>query len=266
MNFSKVKLVAVDMDGTLLNSKNEVSNRFFNLFTELKKKKIHFVVASGRQYQSIIDKLDIIKNDISIIAENGGIVHQVNREPFLVNLSGENILESIQLLRKLNNPYIVLCGENSAYIETQDARFIKILSQYFPQYKIVKDLSKVTRDKILKISAYHFECSETSILPSVKQLENKMQITISAKHWLDISHANANKGYALNMLQTELEITKEETMAFGDYNNDLKMLEQAHYSYAMENAHPNIKKAATFQTKSNNEEGVEIILERLINC
>ena len=90
MNFSKVKLVAVDMDGTLLNSKHEVSNRFFNIYNELKKKKIHFVVASGRQYQSIIDKLDIIKNEITIIAENGGVIRQLNKEPIFVDLSPEN--------------------------------------------------------------------------------------------------------------------------------------------------------------------------------
>jgi Cof subfamily protein (haloacid dehalogenase superfamily) len=265
MNFSKVKLIAVDMDGTLLNSKHEVSNRFFNIYNELKKKKIHFVVASGRQYQSIIDKLDIIKNEITIIAENGGVIRQLNKEPIFIDLSPENILESIQLLRKLDNTYIVLCGENSAYIETTDTRFSKILGQYFPKYEIVKDLAKVSGDKILKISAYHFECSETYILPSIIHLENKMQITVSGKHWLDISHVNANKGYAINIIQTKLEITKEETMAFGDYNNDLKMLELAHYSYAMENAHPYVKKVARFQTKSNNEEGVELILEQLLN-
>ena len=55
-------------------------------------------------------------------------------------------------------------------------------------------------------------------------------------------------------------------MVFGDYNNDLEMLELAYFSYAMENAHPNVKKAARFQTNSNNEEGVEMILEQLLSA
>ena len=65
---------------------------------ELKNKNIHFIVASGRQYQSITDKLYIIKNKITIIAENGGLIHQVDEEPILINLSPEDVIKSIQLL------------------------------------------------------------------------------------------------------------------------------------------------------------------------
>ena len=55
-------------------------------------------------------------------------------------------------------------------------------------------------------------------------------------------------------------------MVFGDYNNDIEMLELAHFSYAMQNAHPNIIKAANYSTKTNNENGVEYILEKLIEA
>lgn len=65
-------------------------------------------------------------------------------------------------------------------------------------------------------------------------------------------------------MQQLLGITKEETLVLGDYNNDLEMMEQAHFSYAMENAHPNVTKAARYSTKSNTEEGVEEVLEELI--
>ena len=79
MNLSKVKLVVSDMDGTLLNSKGEVSPLFFDLFKQLKEKNIIFCAASGRQYNSIVSKLDAIKNDIYIIAENGGIAKKKRR-------------------------------------------------------------------------------------------------------------------------------------------------------------------------------------------
>jgi phosphomannomutase len=72
-DFTKVKLVVSDMDGTLLNSQGQVSSQFFNLFKELKKRNITFCAASGRQHNSIIDKLSTIKDDIYIIAENGGV-------------------------------------------------------------------------------------------------------------------------------------------------------------------------------------------------
>jgi Cof subfamily protein (haloacid dehalogenase superfamily) len=265
MDFSKVKLVVTDMDGTLLNPESEVSNRFFIQFEELKKRNIHFVVASGRQYQSILEKLHYIKNDISIIAENGGIMKHNNVEQVLLQLSPKNIKKALKILRQIKEVYIVLCGRKSAYIETSNPEFISTFSRYYSEYSIVEDLTKVTDDEFIKIAVYHYDCSETNIFPHINALKTEMQVIVSGQNWIDISHVDANKGYALKILQKNLGITKEETMAFGDYNNDLQMLELAHFSYAMENAHSQVKKIARFKTKSNSEEGVEIILEQLIS-
>uniref|UniRef100_UPI0040471955 HAD family hydrolase n=1 Tax=Mariniflexile sp. TaxID=1979402 RepID=UPI0040471955 len=265
MDFSKVKLVVTDMDGTLLNPKSEVSNRFLAQFNELKKRNIHFAAASGRQYQSILEKLNLIKNDISIIAENGGIMKHDHKEHVLLKLSHENITKAIETLRQIKEVYIVLCGKKSAYIETTDVQFISRFRNYYSEYAVVDDLTKVTDDDFLKIAVFHFDSSEKHIYPHINGLKNDMQVIVSGQNWLDISHAEANKGYALKILQKALGVTKEETMAFGDYNNDLQMLELAHFSYAMENAHSEVKKIARFKTKSNSEEGVETILEQLIN-
>ena len=265
MDFSNVKLVVTDMDGTLLNSKSNVSTEFFSLFDQLKAKNIHFIAASGRQYHSIVDRLESIKNDITIIAENGGIAKQGSKELFSIHLEQNETIEPIELLRKLRHTHIVLCGKKAAYIETTDQKFIDMFCNYYSEYKIVEDLTKVTNDEFLKIAAYHFDCSETNIYPAVKHLENDFQVIVSGQNWLDISNLKANKGYALNILQQKLDISKEETMAFGDYNNDLQMLALAEFSFAMENAHPNVKKVAKFETKSNDEQGVEYILKQLIN-
>ena len=70
MELSAVKMVVTDMDGTLLNSKSEVSDRFFELFEELQEHQVNFVAASGRQYSSIFDKLERIQDRIAIVAEN----------------------------------------------------------------------------------------------------------------------------------------------------------------------------------------------------
>jgi hypothetical protein len=265
MDFSKVKLVVTDMDGTLLNSKSEVSDRFFTVYKELKRHNIQFIAASGRQYYSIVDRFETIKDEITIVAENGAFAMHGNEELFTTELPFEHISNSINILRKLNNVYIVLCGKNAAYIETKDESFIEMFKNYYSEYRIVDDLSKVTNDTFFKIAAYHFDCSEMHIYPAVKHLENEMQVIVSGEHWLDISHSNANKGFAIDLLQQKLNISKEETMVFGDYNNDLKMLALADFSYAMENAHPNVKSISKFHTKSNNEFGVELVLEQLIN-
>ena len=266
MDFSKVKLVVTDMDGTLLNSKSEVSSQFSEIYNQLKKHNIKFIAASGRQYFSIVDRFDkIIQNEITIIAENGAFAMHGDNELFTSELPFGYIKKCINTLRALDNVYIVLCGKNAAYIETRDEKFINMFKNYYSEYRLVDDLIEITNDTFFKIAAYHFDCSETHIYPAVKHLENELQVIVSGEHWLDISHSNANKGYALNILQNDLNISKEETMVFGDYNNDLKMIELADFSYAMENAHPNVKKAAKYLTKSNDEKGVEFILEQLIH-
>ncbi len=266
MNLSKVKLVVTDMDGTLLNSKGKVSDNFFKLYNQLQKQGVQFAAASGRQFQSISDKLHTIKNDISIIAENGGLAKYKNQHLVLNSLDIEKTMQLIPDLRKIKGTYIVLCGKKGAYIETQDHNFIKMFQEYYPKYFFLNDLLKVMTDEFFKIALYHYNNSEKYIYPSVQHLENEFQIKVSGEHWVDISHPNANKGYALKLLQDKLGITREETMVFGDYNNDLEMLELADFSYAMENAHPNVKKTARFQTKSNNNEGVELILEKLLTA
>ena len=266
MDLSQIKLVVMDMDGTLLNSKSEVSDQFFDLYQKLTKHKIHFVAASGRQYHSIIDKLATIKDDITIIAENGAFVAQKDKELAKINLPLERVLELIPVLRNIDDIYFTLCGKKSAYIETYDENFITILKEYYSEYKFVNDLTKIKDDDFFKIAIYHFESSEKYIYPAVKHFEKIMQVKVSGEHWVDISQPNANKGYALKLVQDRLGIGVDETMVFGDYNNDLEMLRLAHFSYAMENAHPNVKKEARYKTKSNDEAGVEIILENLLKA
>lgn len=261
-----VKLVVTDMDGTLLNSEGKVSNDFFELFDELKEHKVHFVAASGRPYHSIKTKLKSIEDDIFFVAENGAIALNGEEELFTVNLSKERVNELIPLIRTLDDVYIVLCGKKSAYIETNEMSFVSMFNEYYAIYEIVEDLTKVVEDEFFKIAIYHFECSEKFIYPSVKHLEKELQVKVSGENWVDIAHPEANKGNALRFIQNMLGLSKEETMVFGDYNNDLEMLDEAHFSYAMENAHISVKNKARFLTKNNDERGVEFVLEKLVEA
>lgn len=252
------------MDGTLLNSKSEVSSQFFELFNRLREQDIEFVAASGRQYNSIQEKLFSIYKDITIVAENGGYIKQDTQEIDSVHLNPQAVLDLMPVLREAEGVYTVLCGKKSAYIESKDEKFVRVLQEYYKKFEWVEDLTKVNSDVFFKVAAYHFESSEGCIYPHVRQFENDLQIKISGSNWVDISELKVNKGRAIRLLQKKFDITQAETMVFGDFNNDLEMIEQAYFSYAMENAHPNVKKAARFKTKSNNEAGVEIILQELI--
>ena len=265
MDLTAVKLVVTDMDGTLLNSNSEVSERFFDLFEELDAQKIRFVAASGRQYSSIFDKLERIHDRISIVAENGGYIKQGDLELDSVVLDPRLVQGMLPGLRRIDGSYTVFCGKKSAYIETSEARFTKILREYYTHFDIVDDLSKVDYDDLFKVSVYHFEGSESHAYPHVKHLDSEvLQVKVSGQHWIDISDPKANKGNALKLLQKRYGVLPEETLVFGDFNNDLEMLQEAYFSFAMENAHPNVKEIARFATKSNDEQGVEEILEQLL--
>lgn len=263
MDLSKVKMVVTDMDGTLLNSHHEVSARFFELFDELKKRGILFVAASGRQYNSILDKLSTIKNDIIVVAENGGYVvrNDVELLSTLLPKSQQHVI--LKTLSEVKNINAVLCGKNCAYLTGHSSQFADLLRQYYSAFTIVGSLNEVNAE-ILKIAIYHFESSEVYIYPAVKHLEGDLKVKVSGQNWVDISSPNANKGFALEKLQTMYGITPEETMVFGDYNNDLEMLALADFSFAMENAHPNVLEAANYTTTSNDDFGVERVLERLL--
>ena len=84
-------------------------------------------------------------------------------------------------------------------------------------------------------------------------------------HWLDISNNQSNKGNALQFLQKELNISKNETIVIGDYLNDLELFEHASVGFAVKNAHPKIKEIAQYETESNDNLGVERVLKAVLD-
>jgi Cof subfamily protein (haloacid dehalogenase superfamily) len=265
IDFSKVKLVVSDMDGTLLNSKGEVSSQFFKIFKELQKHKIHFCAASGRQHNSIVFKLDAIKNEIYVIAENGGIAKKGD-EVLLSNfLTPEKVQKLIPILREIKGANMVLCCDDAAYIESKDEHFINLFQEYYHSFKVVDNLVDIAKKiPVFKIAVYHFDSSEEFIYPVIKYLKEEVLLKVSGIHWLDISDEKANKGKALREVQRLLNVNKAATMVFGDYHNDIEMMQEADFSFAMKNAHKDIIELANYATESNDNFGVERVLEKLI--
>lgn len=252
------------MDGTLLNSNHEVSSRFFELFKKMKQRGIHFVAASGRQYSSMISKLDSIKDDMIFISENGAYIKRQEEVLLTTPIKTENIHDILKLIKGVENAHPVLCSKNNAYVSGSSSKFINLLKEYYSEFEIVENQLNVT-DEVLKVAIYHFDSSEQFIYPAVKHLEDVLKVKVSGANWVDVSHQNAHKGFALEKVMKEYDIASNEILVFGDYNNDLEMLLLSDYSFAMANAHPNVKKVAKFETSTNNDFGVEVILEKLFD-
>jgi Cof subfamily protein (haloacid dehalogenase superfamily) len=265
MNLKNIKLVVSDMDGTLLNSKGKVSDRFFQIFKQLQKQNITFCAASGRQHNSIVEKLHSIKDNIFVVAENGGIATKGKKIFLEKALAAKKIKEVIPIVRTIKDANLVLCGKNGAYIESNDEKFTTLFQEYYNKYFKVDDLTNaLEKTTFFKMAIYHPISSEKFLYPKLKHLEKDFLLKISSPNWLDISSKGTNKGNALQIVQEQLNISKEETLVFGDYHNDIEMMQQSGVSVAMQNGHQDIKDLATITTESNDNYGVELVLEKLL--
>ncbi|MCQ8211382.1 Cof-type HAD-IIB family hydrolase [Cetobacterium somerae] len=258
-----IKLVVTDMDGTFLNDKKEFSEEFWEIHSKMEEKNIKFVVASGRQYQNLRKNFEKIMDKIVFIAENGSYVVEKEKEIYSRILSEDIIKKYVEIGRKIPTTNIVLCGKKSAYIESNNKEFINEVEKYYEEKKIVTDLLEVKDDEIIKVTYCDLSGTEKNVYPYIKN-EKDTQIVVSGEIWLDISHLESNKGIALEALQKKLNIKYEETMIFGDYLNDYEMLKKGKYSFAMENAHEEVKRISNFIAKSNNENGVIEELKKII--
>lgn len=249
-----IKLIATDMDGTLLNSKGVLPEDFFEVFTALQSKNILFAAASGRQYFTLLENFKPICDEMLFIAENGTYI-VYKGEPLAVHALDKEVAHKlIQYGRRLGVE-IVLATSEGAYLESSKKQFVSEVAKYYVQYEIVEDLLKVDAE-ILKVTICDFRGAETYSYPAYKVFEDEVQVCLAGDIWLDVMTRGINKGRAIRDIQEKLDIGYEETMVFGDYLNDLEMLQNAYYSYAMENAHPTLKKVARFKAKSNDENGV----------
>lgn len=251
------------MDGTLLNSNHEVSTLFFELFEKLHAKGIHFVAASGRQYHSMVEKLQPIKERVLFVAENGALIKKNDKTLMTTPLAKSYLNEILSRSSMVKNAHPVLCTAENAFVLGTSPEFIGMLKEYYSQVEVLESFDTVYED-ILKVAIYHFDSSETYIYPEFKDLEDHLKIKVSGANWLDVSAQNAHKGHALKKVMKKHNIKPNELLVFGDYNNDIEMLELADFSFAMANAHPNVKKVAKYETSSHNDFGVERVLEKIL--
>ncbi|MDR3260194.1 MAG: Cof-type HAD-IIB family hydrolase [Fusobacteriaceae bacterium] len=256
-----IKLIVSDMDGTLLDEFGNIPEEFWEVAEELKKENIIFAVASGRQYYTLLKQFEKIKDDIIFIAENGTYVMYHDKELFLNPLPSDDAKFVLKKIEDIKNTQVVFCGKKSAYIKKGDLLFEKEVRKYYIKLETVNNLSEV-KDDICKIALCNFEGSEKFIYPYVKHLENRYKVVVSGDIWLDIEKLDANKGSALSIIQKKLGISYNESMAFGDYLNDIELMPLCKYSFAMENAHEDLKKICKFRAKSNMDNGVIEIIKK----
>ena len=255
-----IRLIVADMDGTLLDGHGEVHEHFWPLASELHRQGILFCPASGRQYFTLREQFADIADDVVFIAENGSYVVRRGREVSSDSLDAADAHALIGTMRRSIagglDAGLVLCGKQSAYVERSDPAFLSHVVPYLAALTVVDDLLDVTDDEFLKVSVFDFGDAEATSAPLLAAFGRTHTVRVSGEHWVDVTSRTANKGRAIRHLQAEMNISAEQTMVFGDFLNDLEMMDAATFSFAMDNAHPELRERASFVAPSNLENGV----------
>ena len=288
------KLVAIDLDGTMLNTYGEVTESTKRILKETMRKGCEVVIASGRTIDSIQAIADEIGTKKYMIAGNGSIVYDISKK----NIIYEKYIPKSKALN-----IIKICEDNSITYsvytnKTIIANSLKYNILYYYKQNLKKQPNKKTSitlveniydyvkniedEKVMKI----FICDSTesifnAILRKIGELEDIEILDVSHMSrkvisngseevpieyfYTEITEKNVDKWYALEFLINKLNIEKKEVMAIGDNVNDRKMIEQAGLGIAMKNSTPKITEVANYVTDfDNNNDGAARAIEKFL--
>lgn len=267
LKFVDFDLVVTDMDGTLLNPDHTIPEQFWPLLAELRARGLVFAPASGRQLHTLLEQFG--DEELSIIAENGTVVFHNGEIVSVTAMDKDTVSRLIRVLSELDDDPsfdggVVLCRPDGAFISRNDEAFGAQCAPYYKKLTVVENLAPYVTDDVIKIAIFSFSNAEDTIVPRVTEYLGGMKLAVSGENWVDIMSPDANKGIALRNLASALNIPIERTLAFGDFLNDLELMQEAGTAYAMANAHPDIKAAADHLAPSNAEQGVITILRELM--
>lgn len=262
-----LRLIAVDMDGTLLDGDGRIPDALWPLLERLHARGIRFAPASGRQLATLQHAFEGHLDDAVFIAENGAYVVEGDVEISSDAMDASFTASLVARLRALSvagrDLGVVVCGKRAAYIERADDAFLPEAQKYYARLEVVPDLLAV-QDQILKVAVFDFDSAAESA-PALADLRASHQVVVSGEHWIDVMNLGVDKGVALRRLQAATGITPGQTAVFGDYLNDLGMMDAASLSFAMANAHPEVAARARFRAPSNLEHGVITTIEKLLD-
>lgn len=270
-----IKLIALDLDGTLLNSKKLITDRTIRALRLCADNGILIVPATGRTEGGIPSDLKNLTGVHYAITTNGAVVYDLLEKEVILKqgIFWETAVEIIDLLKKWPVMY-------DAYVRGRgkcERRFLERLEVYGMVEEVCR-LIRATRDEVSDLQDYiqqercfvdkiniMFE-DRTCKAAVRRELEQskKVLVTSSMPGNLELNARGVTKGSGLAFLQKHLHLKREEIMAFGDGENDLPMLLEAGTGVAMSNGTSYLKEKADIVAASNDEDGVADILERIM--
>jgi len=262
----RIKLVAIDLDGSLLTSQDTITERTVQAVRDLISRGIILVVATGRMFCSAKKFALLFGPHTPVIAYNGAWISYAQGEL----LSHKPI--PLDLARETLNFF----KERDWYVQSyiDDVLYVRELNDKAITYARHSDVTPVVAgDKLYnpkkeptKLLAVADDVSETERMrDEIKShFNDRLFVAISSPLYIDMGNPETNKGKALTFLAGHFEITRDEICVIGDSENDINMFEAAGISIAMGNAREEVKAKAIFVTASNDEDGVAVAIKDII--
>lgn len=270
MNKRQIKLLALDLDGTLTDSKKNVSEKNIQAIKKAQDAGVNIVLASGRPVigiQPVATALDLWNSGGYILAYNGG--HMIDCKT-QTDLDKKTIpLEYIHTICQVGRMFSVypLCyNETGVICENDTDVYVKreAFNNSIPVIK-VPDLEKEITQPVVKFMVVGEPEELNKAFEYLKEkLDNKLNVFFSEPYFMEITPLGIEKASAISRLSDMLGIPKDQVMACGDGLNDIPMLQVASLSIAMANAYDQTKEYADYIVASNEEDGVAEAIERFI--
>lgn len=266
----KYKLLVLDLDGTLTNSKKEITAHTLDTLTRAQEQGLKIVLASGRPTYGVAplaNKLQLEKYEGYILSYNGGeIIDWKTKEMMYKNLLDPMVLPYLYKCAKDNDFAIVTYENEFVLTENPDDEYvIKEARLNVMAIKKVDNFLDAVKHPVAKCLIVG-EPERLAILEKEMQetLKDKMGVFRSEPYFLELVPKGIDKARSLEVLLNEIRMTKEEMMAVGDGFNDLSMIRYAGMGVAMANAQTVVRDSADFITLSNDEDGVAHVVEKFI--
>lgn len=265
------KLIALDIDGTLINSSHQLTDGVKNAIQEAKKKGVKVVLCTGRPLKGVekfLEELNLKESGDYAATFNGALVQDTfTKNPVShLTLGYDDLIDLYNLSLEL--------GSRSHFYDTKTVyTFNKDISDYtiLECYLTGAHLNSTTLEEVPKDIAMskfmmidHPEIIDECIKKIPKSYFEKYTIVRSTPSFLEFLNPKANKGAGIELLAKELGIKQEEVICVGDAGNDKHMIEYAGLGVAMGNANDDIKDLADYITLSNDEDGVAHVIKKFI--
>lgn len=266
-----IKLIAIDLDGTLLNSKKEVTSRNKQTLARAKAQGVKVVICTGRPLRAIrpyLDELSLKDAGDYSITFNGGLVQKNETGEIIEKAAMQlaDVHELIAVAEGLNLPLDIVSEEIVLSLPTS-AEHLSIYGSLNPLLDcrpFAIDALDETKLYNKAVIAYHQEVLDPKILAIPAEVSEKFEIIKSRHNLLEFMPKGITKAYGISLLAQDLGIDQSEVMAIGDEENDLPMIRYAGIGVAMDNAVPMIKDAADVVTASNEADGVAQVIEKYV--